>query len=622
MIAWKGQAISGVACLAFGLAALHVAATQRLQTANASGRCALAINASGNAVVVISNRCDVKTAATIVRLNSRARQLEASDQAKSVQIADLQRGSQEQARQLNELLAAFNSVRELAVQNSSTFEARRAQDLLEKGDVSAAVALLGQEAAVQEDKAAVLFRQQAALLRTINTRAALTALERSLALQPDNYETLVIASELAARIGLDEEARKFSDKTISIAKESVQQQPSNLYWVLELAECHRRRGQLEFRAGSLAAALSSYSKAREITGDVLLQDANNSAAKRARWASEILIADIQLNQGDVNSSFATYEMGLRAIMSLQSAEPRSDLYRHDLATTHARLGMALSTRGNFSSAKTNYEKALKLLASMQHKEYSARSTSMTEILLGDIYSAEYLFVVALKQYESALKRSMRASASDAGNHEARRDVMLAHGRIADTYLRMGSLPQALETQIRSIGLLTKLTDGNGQNFDRKRDLFVSLVKLSDIQLALNDSPQSMDALRSADAILGELLVIDSTNKQLRRDAMILAMRKALVFRRQRDFGNAFISHERSMSLVREMEAEEPSSPQVQRDLVDISLQSLLYPAPRTKHREVLTRSLELLQGLQGRGLATQDDQIRIRDINRGLASLD
>ena len=96
-------ALTAAACVALLAATAAVAADQ---VATASGTCGVAINASGQAKVVVNNYCDAKTAATVQRLLDDAEAQKRLNQQQAQRTGQLERDRETQARQIQELSAA------------------------------------------------------------------------------------------------------------------------------------------------------------------------------------------------------------------------------------------------------------------------------------------------------------------------------------------------------------------------------------------------------------------------------------------------------------------------------------------------------------------------------------
>lgn len=189
----RGQ-VCAAACL---LVIASLPALGADQVASAQGRCGVAVNAADHAQVTINNYCDVETTA-IVRL------LIEKSKKNDRRLIKLEADTETKEKQIQELILAVQKVNKIIADSGADPVNARAGELLAKGDVSGAAQLLEREAlvavnagAVANSKAAELYRQQAALLRTQDVNQALQALRKSLAMEPDHFRALWDAGELA-----------------------------------------------------------------------------------------------------------------------------------------------------------------------------------------------------------------------------------------------------------------------------------------------------------------------------------------------------------------------------------------------------------------------------------------
>ena len=204
------------------------------QVAAAQGQCSVAINASGQAQVIVNNVCDAKTAATVQRLIDKVDKADRTSQQQDQRLHKLEVDREAQARQIKELIAAVQTVNKTAAAPAALAADKRAADLLAQGDASGAIALLGREAedaassaTASGRKAAELYRQQSALLRTQNISEALKALERALAAEPGHFGTLWDAGDLAVLVGNTESAKRYYSSMAEIAAQALKSSPGN-----------------------------------------------------------------------------------------------------------------------------------------------------------------------------------------------------------------------------------------------------------------------------------------------------------------------------------------------------------------------------------------------------------
>jgi tetratricopeptide (TPR) repeat protein len=328
------------------------------QTATASANCSLAINASGHAVVTVSNSCDAKLAATMQKLFDLGR-----DTNKKVNEI-----LQEQQRRFDELLAAVQATNQRASQKDATPLDKQAAAALEQGDATLAIELFGQaaqaeverakqlvqEAKAANEKAAKLYRNQAALLRTKNMRKALAALEQALALEPDDFTTLGNAGDWAVLVGDDHKALPNYQRMMQLALAQVGKQPNSGEWQHNLAAAYDRIGNMQSTQGDSAAALKSYTASL-----AMRQKLTSSAPGNTQWQRDMAvnyanIGDMQREQGDSAAALKSYSSCLAIAQKLASGNPGNTGWQWNLSFSHSRIGDMQGAQGNYTAALKSY----------------------------------------------------------------------------------------------------------------------------------------------------------------------------------------------------------------------------------------------------------------------------
>lgn len=257
------------------------------QVANAQGPCSVAINASGQAVVAVNASCDAKMAAQIQRTTDKLIDVERANRKQDDRLARLEVDREAQARQIKELAAAVQTVTQAATVPTATRADKRAAALLEQGDATGAIALIGrnaldaaQGASRAAERSAELYRQQAALLRTKNVGLALGALELALAQQPNDFNTLWGAGDLARLAGNTEKAGGYYQRMRAAAMAALENAPTSTTRQRDLSFSHVMIGEVQQAQDNLQSALTNYQASIAIGQTLAAADPGNTEWQR------------------------------------------------------------------------------------------------------------------------------------------------------------------------------------------------------------------------------------------------------------------------------------------------------------------------------------------------------
>ena len=186
-------------------------------------------------------------------------------------------------------------------------EERRALGLIARGDLAAGLALLTQAATEAAIENAAQWRHIGRLSYGVDTKQALAAYEKVVALdQSDVWDSIYL-------------------------------------------------GRLYERTGSLAAAHSNYKAA-------LARLPEADERNRAVLFSEI--GDVLKAQGDLSAALASYRDALAIGERLAQADPDNAGWQRDLSVSHERIGDIEAAGGNIAAAIVAYEKSLPIAQSL------------------------------------------------------------------------------------------------------------------------------------------------------------------------------------------------------------------------------------------------------------------
>jgi tetratricopeptide (TPR) repeat protein len=299
------------------------------QVANASGPCSVVINAN-HAVVTANLNCDVEVAKALQRLLDDA--------------ANVQRDRESLIQHIKALNASVQTVFSAARLPQATTQAKQAADNLLKGDVAGAAQWLGVAAETSSHRAAELLRQQAALLRLKDARAALAVLKRALEIEPNDFETLRHAGDLAKVAGNVSEAREHYTR---------------MSWVAERKRgaAHGSMGSAWQTLGDWPAAGAEYQAALAVHQKLAAIDPTDSQWQCDLAVSHERLGDWQTVQGDLSAALKHYQIGLEIRQRHVQTHPDDLEWQSGLATSHQKIGEVRQGQGNSTAAMQSQKAA-------------------------------------------------------------------------------------------------------------------------------------------------------------------------------------------------------------------------------------------------------------------------
>ncbi len=303
------------------------------QIATASGPCSVAINAAYKAVVSVNLDCDAETAKIVQRL------LDDEARFKS-DVLSLY-------RRVSELSRVVQTVRQAAASPQASVQLQQAAAQLQLGQVDATVALLEQEAHGSAHRVAELYRQQATLLRVKDVRRALAALERALNFEPDDFNTLWHAGDLARVAGNTAQAQRFYERMSQMAERNR---------ALSLDST----GTAWLAVGRVDASLQSHRAALQIRQNLAKADPQNP-----RWQCDVALSqerlgDLHYRQGQLTSALQHHRAALDIRQRYAQSHPNEREWQKSLAMSHQKIGEVQADQGNSHEALNSQTQAMTL----------------------------------------------------------------------------------------------------------------------------------------------------------------------------------------------------------------------------------------------------------------------
>jgi tetratricopeptide (TPR) repeat protein len=213
---------------------------------------------------------------------------------------------------------------------------------------------------------------------------------------------------------------------------------------MRMADAHRRLGDLARRLGDIPLARRNYMQAGWIIRKKLATNPDDPDWKRSLSVAEVISGDLALETGDRVASRKHYEAARDIRFEIAAADGGTRPSKVDLAQTC--------------------------------------------IKLGDVSDPER----AIKFYREALETRESILEGNPGDPNARRDVGLAHYKIADGYRRHRAPADGKKHAERAVDIAQGLVDDYPTLPALKQQLSLSLMKLGDLLEMLEQGPAAAE----------------------------------------------------------------------------------------------------------------------------------
>ncbi|MFC4311661.1 tetratricopeptide repeat protein [Steroidobacter flavus] len=508
---------------------VHACEAADSQLATASGPCGVAINASGQAHVIVNNdRCDSGTAATVQKLLDDSQRL-------AQHLLDYQKSTDEQlatlTRQVRELTVAITSVNAIAAEPNANEADKRAAELLAQGDASGAIALLGREAEQARQsaldtnqRAADLYRQQAALLTARNVRKALEALARSLEMVPDQFDTLWDAGDLGLLVGDTQRAKGYYTHMAELARAQIRSNPANTKWQRDLSVSYNKIGDVLVFQGAGAGALEAHREALAIAAPFAARDPENTQWQRDLSVTHEKIGNVLVTQGDGAGALEAYRKSL-AIREMPAVrDPANTEWQRDLSVSHNKIGDVLVAQGAGAGALEAYREALVIRVMLAARDPAntqwQRDLSASHEKIGNVLVAQGDSAGALEAYRKALAIRVKLAALDSTNTQWQRDLSVSYDKIGDLLTARGNRARALVEYRKALAIAAALAARDPANTQWQRDLSVNYDRIGNVLVAQGEGAGALQTYRKSLAIRVALAVRDPSNTQWQIDVAV------------------------------------------------------------------------------------------------------
>ncbi len=477
------------ALIALVAAAPAVGAPLTADQAIAKGPCANAINARGNAVINIRQVCNYGGMTPVEkrkfdRFLAQLNALRANDRVQDKRIAAGELSNIAQNERLDRFEAALKIINAAADALGASSAQKRIAELIERGDIEEAAALLGQEAETKlaaGGEAPSLFYQQAILLQGSKLEDARAAINRAVMLEPDNVDFLWLAGDISLALGDSPAAREFYLKMSTAAARKAGSDPRNSAWQREISVSYNNIGDVGMTQGESSAALKNYDDAIKITKMLVVSDPNNSEWLHDLFACYVRVGDAYATSGQIAAALKNYRFSLSVIKALVIINSDNSGWQLDLSRIYHRIGKILSKKGNTKTSLKNLYRSLDIL-----KKLISRSSSNTDINsdlsriyidIGDIQFSRGKDFEAFQLYKKSLVIDKTLSFIDSSNTGRQDDLSVSYTRVGNVQVLLGDNAAALKSYGDALAINKKLAARDPRNNTWQLNLALSYAKI-------------------------------------------------------------------------------------------------------------------------------------------------
>jgi tetratricopeptide (TPR) repeat protein len=510
----------------------------QVQSATATGPCAIAIINTGNGSTAVS--CYARRTPNEKRIvdglvqkakeNSRAvknlgdrvtvieSRLEAGELRDTRQDEDLAKVGDD----LNNLREEYAQIYSKKDDVDATPGERQAAAELEGGNATKAAALLGREAKAQsaikpEERATAvsLYIQQASLLQTNDIRGALVAIEKALALDPDNFYARLRAGELATITGQIDTALVQYRQLNAIARLQSDASPNNPELLRWLSISQDRIGDTLVAKGDTDGALASFQKSLSIRKPTAADDPGNVQLQRDLSFSYSRVGDTLAAKGDFNGALISFQESLLIDKRFADKDPGNADWQRDIFLMNYKIGNLFTQHNDPKGALVNFRESL-LIAKIQADKDNNNTDWQSYLFLSQQKIGESLSKMddkagALSSFQDSLLIAERLAKRDPNNADWQRYLSLGHERIGDVLAAQGDAKSALVRFRTGLSINERLVKKYPNNVNFKYNIFYINFYIGEFLVKQNDTKRALPNFRDCLTAMIQLVEKDPSN---------------------------------------------------------------------------------------------------------------
>ena len=223
-----------------------------------------------------------------------------------------------------------------------------------------------------------------------------------------------------------------------------------------------------------------------------------------------------------------------------------------------------------AEASRQFRLALQIATRMSEREPESadwkRNVSVAHTRIAGVQAAQGMGEAAVASHTASNTIKAALAAADPGNTTAKRDLAIGYAALAHVYTDRGQTAEASVCIYKSYEIRKSLAESDPTNTLWKRDLASIMQDLGNVREAAGDFASALGSYQEASAILDELCSIDRANTSWARDLSIAHNNIADVLLLMDSAGESLSAAQNAMAIARRLTSQEPANAQWQRDL--------------------------------------------------------
>ena len=431
--------------------------------------------------------------------------------------------------------------------------------------------------------------------------------ETSAALRRSQAEALLEATSTLLTLGNTDSALALATQARDIFGDLVASNPDNSDFQRELSVSNERIGDVLVLQGNLDGGLAAYRETLTLRKSLALKDPGDTECERDLSVSDNKIGDVLLAKGQLDEALAVYQEGLAVRKALALKDPSNAKLQRDLSVSDNKVADVLVKQGHLDDALGAYRDSLAIRKALALKDscnaQCQRDLSVSNELIGDVLVAQGKLNRALPAYTDGLDIAKALAAKDPSNTDWQRDVLVGDDRIGDLLVRQGYFEDALSAYRDAVAIAKGLAEKDPGNTEWQRDLSISYDRIGDVLRTQGYLDDALAVYRDSLAIKKALELKNLGNTDWQRDLAVSYERIGDVLAAKGEIDTALASYRDSLTIRNEQALRDPSNVLWQIDLAV----SLCKVASTGGEPEVnLARADAILKRLDGMGALPPD----------------
>jgi serine/threonine-protein kinase len=292
----------------------------------------------------------------------------------------------------------------------------------------------------------------------------LTSAQQPPARAPWRYWEIVLTSQRllgnihSQKLETDEAMRAYQT-ALAIAERLSVEDPANLNWRIELADCQARLGNIQALEGKNDVAIAAYRSAVATYRTLRGVDASNR-----KWGTKLAqtlttLVELQIRGGELDAALASYEQARVAVRELAAQDPANEVPRMLLRALERNVGQVRWRRGEKRLALEAYLSERSQLEPSFERNPSDRNLALAmarnHIFVGHCFLELGEASKARHEWRSALELSGRLPAESPYTQMYRAWALLGLGRIEEARSIVERIPPSIDPDPRLRDLIRK-----------------------------------------------------------------------------------------------------------------------------------------------------------------------